>query len=243
MAEELINTSLFLDANLKAYYRFEAADFLKDRSPVGNDLTNYNSVSQLAAGKYGVSADFGSSNTNKYFQAPTGIVSSFTGDFTIMFWFYWIDNGNWSRFFDFGTGTSTYAMLTPKNSNNSKIRYSIKIGGGAEQVFDSASSCPAGTWTHLVLTRYSGTHYLYINGAASSSTSAISSVLSSMGSTNQNYIGKSQYADPYYCGYQDDFAILNRGLSSTEVTNFWSYQVTYSGPLKFPRRDRFPGAI
>ena len=42
---------------------------------------------------------------------------------------------------------------------------------------------------------------------------------SSLGSTNQNWIGRSQYsADPYLDGRVDDFRIYNRALSSSEVS-------------------------
>ncbi|MBN1312750.1 MAG: carbohydrate-binding protein, partial [Anaerolineae bacterium] len=41
---------------------------------------------------------------------------------------------------------------------------------------------------------------------------------SSLGSTNQNWIGRSQYAaDPYLDGQVDDFRIYNRALSASEV--------------------------
>jgi hypothetical protein len=42
---------------------------------------------------------------------------------------------------------------------------------------------------------------------------------SSLGQTKNNYIGKSQYPDPYLNGLVDDFRIYSRALSAAEVLN------------------------
>ena len=38
-----------------------------------------------------------------------------------------------------------------------------------------------------------------------------------LGATNQNYIGKSQYDDPYLDGQVDDFRIYNYALSQSDI--------------------------
>lgn len=45
---------------------------------------------------------------------------------------------------------------------------------------------------------------------------------SSLGQTKNNYIGKSQYPDPYFNGLIDDFRIYSRALNATEVATLAS---------------------
>lgn len=40
---------------------------------------------------------------------------------------------------------------------------------------------------------------------------------SSLGNTTQNYLGRSQFSDPYFNGLLDEFQIRNRVLTATEV--------------------------
>jgi hypothetical protein len=40
-----------------------------------------------------------------------------------------------------------------------------------------------------------------------------------LGTTNQNYIGKSQYNDPYLDGQVDDFRIYNYALSEDDIAD------------------------
>ncbi|MCX6377053.1 MAG: hypothetical protein NTU88_13650 [Armatimonadetes bacterium] len=43
-----------------------------------------------------------------------------------------------------------------------------------------------------------------------------------MGNTNRNYIGRSQYSDPYLYGLVDDFRIYGRALSASEITQLYN---------------------
>ena len=40
---------------------------------------------------------------------------------------------------------------------------------------------------------------------------------SNMGSTTQNWIGRSQFNDPYLNGRVDDFRIYNKALTASEI--------------------------
>jgi hypothetical protein len=45
---------------------------------------------------------------------------------------------------------------------------------------------------------------------------------SDMESTTNNYIGKSQYDDPYLKGLVDDFRIYSRAWSASEINRLYS---------------------
>ncbi len=64
------------------------------------------------AGKSGnaVSLD----GTNDYVSLPSGVVSS-ANTITVAAWVNLNTVSNWMRIFDFGSGTSTYMFLSPKN--------------------------------------------------------------------------------------------------------------------------------
>jgi fibronectin type 3 domain-containing protein/regulation of enolase protein 1 (concanavalin A-like superfamily) len=157
------------------------------------------------------------SGASQYVTLPAGIVSKL-GDFTISAWVKPTSLDTWARVFDFGSGTATTMMLTTKNGSNGKPRFAIKISNSAEQQIDGANPLPTGVWTHIAVTLSGSTGTLYVNGMASGSNSAMSFKPSGMGSTTQNYLGKSQYNDPYFNGTIDDFRIYTRALSAGEIS-------------------------
>jgi hypothetical protein len=147
---------------------------------------------------------------------PTGIVSGL-GNFTIATWIKADSLDTAARIFDFGTGTDDYMYLTPKASGTDKLRFGITTSGsGGEQRINSSIGLNAGTWYHVAVVRSGSLGTLYVNGAAVGS-NFITISPSSLGSTAQNYFGKSQFADPAFMGTIDDFRIFGRALSASEV--------------------------
>ncbi len=90
-------------------------------------------------------------------------------------------------------------------------------GAGAEQVIDKGDAIPSGAWTHVAVTLGGGTGILYVDGREVGRNIAMSLTLDSLGVTTQNYIGKSQYSDPYLNGRVDDFRIYSDALSASDV--------------------------
>ncbi len=83
--------------------------------------------------------------------------------------------------------------------------------------------------------------FIYLNGqpdgiTSGSNKSYNSSITSSIGYNRRDN-------DGYLTGNLDDISLFNRALSASEILDYYNYTITYPGPLKFPRRDRFPGAI
>lgn len=153
--------------------------------------------------------------TDDYVKLRTDVVNGLA-DITIAARVFWDGGNNWQRIFDFGNNTTQYMVLTPRSGANT-LRFTITTNGnaaGAEQILDAAS-LPVGEWTHVVVTLQGNTGTLYVNGAAVD-TETITLDPASF-SPALNYIGKSQYNDPYFNGLIDDFRIYNRGLSATEV--------------------------
>lgn len=155
----------------------------------------------------------GLDGTDDYVQAASGIVSGLT-DATFVTRFRWDGGAAWQRLFDFGNNTSQYLFLTP-NSASGTLRFGITMGGSATQQFIDAPAPPIGEWTHVAVVLAGNTGTLYVNGAAVSSGS-ITLDPANLAPT-LNYLGKSQWPDPYFKGAIDDFRLFNRALSAPEV--------------------------
>ena len=167
-----------------------------------------------APGKIGSAVKLNGSD--EYVNVPTGIVSTLS-DFTISAWINPSAEPTWSRIFDFGTGESNYMFLTVDGGGNG-LRFAITTNGnGAEQQLTGGGLLPLNTWSHVAVTLSGTTGTLYLNGSPVATNPNMTLHPSSLGNTNQNYIGKSQWPDPLLNATVDDFDIYNRALSATEV--------------------------
>jgi Concanavalin A-like lectin/glucanases superfamily len=120
--------------------------------------------------------------------------------------------------FDFGTGTTDNMFLTV--NSGSGLRFSITTGGsgGPEQQINYPGTLPLNTWSHVVVTLSGDTGTLYVDGKAVGTNPGITLRPSSLGETDQNWIGKSQYNDPYLNAKVDDFQIYDHALTAAQVT-------------------------
>jgi hypothetical protein len=156
------------------------------------------------------------SASSQYASLPAGIVSSLS-NCTVMAWVNLTSASDWSRIFDFGNDTTTYMFLTPQSGGSGPVRFAIKTGGGSEQQINSSSALSTGGRHQVAVTLSGGTGVLYMDGVAVGTNSNMTLNPSNLGSTVNNYIGKSQYPDPYLNGSLDEFRIYNVGLSSAEI--------------------------
>ena len=172
------------------------------------------STASRSTGKYGKALQL-DGTANSYATLPTGIVSTLN-DFTISAWVKMDALANWMRIFDFGTGTSKYLFFSVQTGTAGSIRYAIK-NGSSEQGITYNFATPLNTWTHFAVTQSGNTCSIYINGALVATTTSITIKPSAIGSTNQNYLGKSQWNDPMFKGAIDEFKIYSRALSASEI--------------------------
>jgi len=81
----------------------------------------------------------------------------------------------------------------------------------------------------------SGSGIPQVDGVSVGTNSGMTLNPSSLGSTVNNYIGKSQYADPYLDGSLGDFRIYSVGLSAAEIA-----ATAASGPEQLLSTNRPP---
>ena len=159
---------------------------------------------------------------NSYATLPTDIVSTLS-DYTISSWIKMDALANWMRVFDFGTGTSKYMFLSAQAGAAGQVRFAIK-NGGSEQGMTYNYAVPLNTWTHFAITQSGNTCSMYINGALVSSNTGVTIKPSTIGTMNQNYLGKSQWPDPMFKGAIDEFKIYSRALSASEIAAGYTSQ-------------------
>jgi hypothetical protein len=150
-----------------------------------------------------------------YVSLPSGIVSGLN-DFTISVWVNPSAISTWSRVFDFGTGTAANMFLTVNSGGGP--RFAITVGGGgAEQRLSRSGQLPLNAWSHLAVTLSGTTGTLYVNGVPAATNPAMTLSPSDLGVTGNNWIGRSQYPDPFLNATVDEFQIYDRALDATEV--------------------------
>lgn len=154
-----------------------------------------------------------------YVTLPAGILTG-ANAFTVATWVRVDALATWSRLVDFGSGTGTYLFLTPR-SGAGTARFAITTGGaGAEQRIDAPAALPVGAWTHVAVTQVGDLGVLYVNGAEVARNAGLTLRPAGLGSTTQNWIGRSQYAgDPYLDAAVDSLRLYSRALTAAEVAD------------------------
>jgi hypothetical protein len=138
---------------------------------------------------------------------------------------------NWERIFEFGSGTGAvgpYFYMTARASDSpgAPVRFGISKTGRSnpnEERLEGTSALTAGVWHHIAVVlpaeaTYTGT--LYIDGVVAATNKSMTLHLSDVGTTTQNWLGRSPFTDdPYFSGSLDDFRMYKRALSPEEIAD------------------------
>ena len=199
-------------------YKFDesSGSVVYDSSGFGNDGTAINNPSFITGFSGNSIALDGS---NDYVQIPSGIVNS-CEDITVCTWIRLETISDWTRIFDFGNSYTTgYMFLAPTGGS---LRFAItKTSSGSEQKVD-APMFSVNVWKHVAVRIKGDSAQIYIDGVAAATNAAVTNNPSDLGSTTYNYIGKSQYADPYLDGVVEDFRIYSYALTPQNIASIYN---------------------
>ncbi|MGO4950079.1 DUF5695 domain-containing protein [Paenibacillus sp. DRB1-1] len=191
------------------------------------DSSGYGQQASVSGGAWGAGRKGNAlhfNGTDAHASLPGGIVSSIN-DFTIAAWVRVNTHNGWARLFDFGAGTDRYMFLTPK-AEGTGMRFAITVSGNGKEQQLNAPELATGVWKHVAVTLSGNTGMMYVDGVEATRNTNLTLKPSSLGLTDWNYIGKSQFDDPYLNGAVDELIIYNRALTAQEIRGLASASST-----------------
>ncbi|HUU18846.1 MAG TPA: LamG domain-containing protein [Sedimentisphaerales bacterium] len=214
------NAANAADPNLVGWWKFDdgSGTTAVDSSGNGNDGALMGDPQWVAGWIDGALELDGNGD---YVDLPIGPLIPTLEETTFTLWVNWSGGGGaWQRIIDLGTGTSSYIYVTPiAGAFGDALHVSITNGNSLWDEFSSSEGTLATGWHHIALTVSvsSGTMVMYLDGEVVGSMEDMTNSISGLGETTQNWIGRSQYEDPYFNGSLDDFRIYNHVLSEIDL--------------------------
>ncbi|WP_049629128.1 tandem-95 repeat protein [Cellvibrio sp. pealriver] len=153
-----------------------------------------------------------------YLDLPDGFADFRTG-MTITLWAHPTELKEWGRFFDFGNGASSDNIIIARNGNSQFFYYEAYNGSSTIKV-NGATPIKLNEWHYYTVTvegadsATPGRTRIYVDGVLDAD--QMGNVPLNLTRIN-NYIGKSNWGDPYYKGYIDELRIYKRALTAAEV--------------------------
>ncbi|NTW33242.1 MAG: LamG domain-containing protein [Bacteroidetes bacterium] len=222
----IVNVSSLL-CNLVSYWKFdESSGDASDATGNGNTLTN-NTTTPFASAKINNGANFGTTNTSKYFSKTDnlGFTTNSSLVCSVSAWVYFNT--------PFGNNDAT-SILTLASTNNLILIFNVRgasggatgadlevyaLGTSGGKVCNYNQAFSTGTWYHLVWVLNGASYALYINGSSvSTGSTSYPSTTTTTATTKLGYgtIGVS------LSGLLDEVGIWSKALTSTEVTSLYN---------------------
>ena len=214
---------------LSSYYGIINSD--RSNSILSSVLYNSPTFSTIDY-KKGASSLVLKGTSSQYALLPSFFTAAGTG-LTFAMWFKSNSSSDWSRLIDFGNGAGSNNIIIAIYGNN--LALSLYSASGNCQPVNVYPNCNDNVWRHLVWTISSDglTWKIYINGSLYATiTSANVSSYSQTGGVGPNYpdnvlrtlnyIGKSNWDNPYFIGSVDEFYFYNDTIDQAFVTNLYN---------------------
>lgn len=219
-----------------AYYKLDESSGDASDSVGSNTLTNNNTVA-YSAGKINNGADFGTSNSNKYFNRDTDLGLTMSSGFSVSLWL--------KMRTEISSGVDCILGLSDANTGNSlQIAYQYNSGTrrlefrgsrGGVSFYSAYHTITLGTsdWYHIACTYDGSTLTEYVNAvstdneAYSGTGSGYVSKFTVGASFNESTGGSiSDYIDAYI----DEMGVWSRALTSTEITRLYNASLALAYP-------------
>ncbi|MBN1972157.1 MAG: discoidin domain-containing protein [Sedimentisphaerales bacterium] len=209
------------DPSLMAHFEFEGD--VKDTFSQGYNGTTYNITFVDSLPDMGKAAQFDGYSSCVDLGPSFGGLINTLGSSTFAVWVNYTGFGDaWQRIFECSNGSATptaYIYMTTRTANGfPKFCYTTK-GSGSEVIAVASSALSVG-WHHLagVVDASTMKVALYVDGNLAQGNVATSILPNDLGTTSQNWLGRSQSSGGKYLhGEIDDFRVYNRVLTVEEI--------------------------
>lgn len=233
-------TSAALDPDLVLWYKFDESGGTTagDSALFGGTARNGTLASastgtatfstMARVGSHAVSLTGTGATAGGYVSIPT--LGALAPDaVTITCWVYVTSDSSWQRVFHLGveaTSPLKYMFLTTHQGATSppSMRFVITTTGtGMEEDINMTSPAllTPNAWHHVAVTLAAGSPHtgtLYIDRVVAGTNTKMILHPSDLGTTDENYLGKSPFGqDPYLNGTIDDFRVYRRALTAAEI--------------------------
>ena len=209
-AIELYSTSLFNNANLVSYYRFEGNS--NDAKGSNNGTATPAVTYSTSTGMFSEGANFNGSNTR--ITTPVGMPTSSWNGVTVTAWVYPENTSGYSSIAGNRGAYGDYFILGTHNTN---WRWHILSAG----IEDIGVSFTPNTWYMITGTWDGSTMRFYVDGAEVWSHAYSDSFGNSPRSLTMGSSDPGGFWEEYN-GSLDDLAVFSRALTATEVSNLYN---------------------
>jgi len=206
-------------SDMIAWYKFDGD--VKDSSGNGRDLTAYGSPAfsnTTAILDKSIYLD----GSSQYLTIPATNFSTFNG-LTFSTWVYFTEDRSWERVFDFGNGAGNNNILITRYAASKALRFYI-FNGGTEVFYQFDNAIVNNKWMHISWTIQKSpvVWKVYLNGILKTPNATGNTVIFPNNASLANcYVGKSNWNDPLFKGYIDDFRIYKRVLTDDEIKKIY----------------------
>ncbi len=158
---------------------------------------------------------------SQYAQLPAGVISSFDS-ISVACWVNLKTAVIWNRIFDFNAGSTIWMYFSPTGWNPTTMQagthFAISTGTHLDPEMILTDTFPTGAWHHLAVVLARPYLIYYIDGVEKARLTNMTLAPKDIGSTPQNWIGRSSYpTDPYLSASIDEFRIYSGALTPQEV--------------------------
>ena len=156
------------------------------------------------------------SGTDQYVTL-TNPIAGCTTELSISLWVKHLEAKNWARILDFGGTSDNFMFLTP-STHEGKMHFTLHTATRETAVTIVDTIPVENVWHHLAVVITPTVGSVYVDGeVVGNMPNPITPT--ELGVTNEHWLGKSRFPDPYFNGAFDEVRILCRALTPDEVKN------------------------
>jgi Concanavalin A-like lectin/glucanases superfamily len=167
-------------------------------------------------GRLGGAVDLAGGSPGPYVALTTSPLAGCTDQVTIAAWVKLRTLSAWSRVFDFGIGTTRFIYLAPTDGTG--MHFAMVAPSGVFDLVTPTEPIPADdAWHHVAVTVDANNVTLYADGVMVAQQASPAVTPADFSGTTDNWLGRSEFADPGLDGAIDELRVSCRAYTADEI--------------------------